>query len=330
MDEDLEHVAPGTRGIHRQVAGRGFSYVSANGRRIRSEPLRKRIEELAIPPAWTQVWIASSPNAHIQATGVDAAGRTQYIYHPRWRELREGEKFIRSLAFAQRLPVIRRVVTRDLSQEADPRRRALAAAVRLIDRAGLRVGGAAYAQENGSFGATTLLKRHVWLEGDSVHLKFEGKSAGSWDVLVNDRLLAGYFGSLPRTPAAGPAICHAVRAGRRKTWKSVSDTEVNAYLGQVAGQGFTAKDFRTWQGTVVAARSLSRSLRAGASSPEAAGAAINDAARWLHNTAAVARDAYVNPRVVELFEKGRVADTRRQPDRAVLALLLEGEGQERP
>ncbi|MGB9036628.1 MAG: DNA topoisomerase IB [Paeniglutamicibacter sp.] len=328
MDQELERVQPGTKGIRRRVAGRGFSYVSANGRRIHSDRLLERINALAIPPAWTQVWIASAPSAHIQATGVDAAGRLQYIYHPRWRQMREHEKFIRSLAFAQRLPTIRRGVTRDLKQERDPRLRALAAAVRLMDRAGLRVGGAAYAQENGSFGATTLLKRHLSLEGDTVHLRFRGKSAGDWDVALTDKLLAAYFAALPHTPRSGPAICHAVPVGRRKEWKPVSDGEVNAYLGEVAGHGFTAKDFRTWQGTVVAALSLARSLRAGATSPEAVTAAIDEAAQWLHNTPAVARGSYVNPRLIDLFERGVVADPRRQPDRAVLALLMEGDGEE--
>ena len=324
MDEELEHVRPGTRGIRRRVEGRGFSYVSANGRRIRSERLLERINALAIPPAWTQVWIASAPTAHIQATGVDSAGRLQYIYHPQWRQVREHEKFVRSLAFAQRLPAIRRSVTRDLKQARDPRRRALAAAVRLMDRAGLRIGGAAYAKENGSFGATTLLKRHLIVEGDTVQLKFRGKSAGDWDVAVTDRLLAAYLAALPRNPGSGPAICHAVTVARRKEWKPVSDGEVNAYLGEVAGHGFTAKDFRTWQGTVVAALSLGRSLRAGATSPDAVAAAIDEAAAWLHNTPAVARGSYVNPRVIDLFERGVVADPRRQADRAVLALLMEG------
>lgn len=325
MKEELERVTPGARGIRRQAAGRGYSYVSSNGRRIRSGRILERINALAIPPAWTEVWIASAPTAHIQATGVDAAGRLQYIYHPRWREVRDNEKFIRSLAFAQRLPTIRRSITRDLTQEQDDRRRALAAAVRLMDTAGLRVGGAAYAQENGSFGATTLLKRHLTLEADTVHLKFRGKSAGDWDVPITDTLLVEYLAGLPRTPRSGPAICHAVVSGRRKEWRAVSDAEVNSYLGEIAGQGFTAKDFRTWQGTVVAARSLARSRRAGATSPEAATAAIQEAAAWLHNTPAVARDSYVNPRVIDLFERGLVADTRRQPDSAVLKLLMTGE-----
>ncbi len=324
MGEELLRVAPGTGGISRRVAGRGFSYLAANGQRIKNASRLERINDLAIPPAWSQVWIASARNAHIQATGVDAAGRTQYIYHPRWREIRDGEKFIRSLAFAQRLPTIRRVVTKDLSQESDGRRRALAAAVRLMDKAGLRVGGAAYAEENGSFGATTLQRRHVSVDDDMIQLVFRGKSAGDWDVLINDALLHAYFSSVPRMPRSGPALCHFSMTGRRKIWHSIADSDVNNYLGDVAGHGFTAKDFRTWQGTVEAALSLSRSLQVGATSPEAVAGAVQDAADWLHNTPAIAKESYINPRVIALFEQGQVADLRRQKDSAVLALLTGG------
>lgn len=322
MTQQLHHVAAGTGGITRKAVGRGFSYVSANGRRISSPALLARIEALAVPPAWKQVWVASDPRAHIQATGVDAAGRTQYLYHPRWREMRDDEKFIRSLSFAQHLPALRRAVTRDLKQQLDARKRALAAAVRLIDRAGLRVGGVAYANENGSFGATTLQRRHVHAEGAELRLLFRGKSAGTWDVHLRDPLLGDYFVSVPRTPRTGPALSHAVVSGRRKEWRPISDSEVNAYLGRIAGAGFTAKDFRTWQGTVVAALSLARSQRSGATSPAAVTAAIRDASDWLHNTPTVARDSYVNPRVIALFEQGRVADLKRKPDSAVLALLV--------
>lgn len=322
--QQLHHVKPGTGGITRKTAGKGFAYISANGRRISSAPLLARIDNLAIPPAWDQVWISSDRRAHIQATGVDAAGRTQYIYHLQWRELRDDEKFIRSLAFAQRLPALRRAVTRDLKQEQDARKRALAAAVRLIDRAALRVGGAAYADENGSFGATTLQRRHVTAEGDALHLLFRGKSAGAWDIHLTDALLGEFFTAMPRTPRRGPALSHPVTSGRKKTWQAISDSEVNAYLGTVAGSGFTAKDFRTWQGTVAAALSLARAQRSGASSPAAVSAAIKEAAAWLHNTPAIARDSYVNPRVIALFEQGQVAALNRQPDTAVLALLMKG------
>lgn len=328
MVEQLHRVEPGSGGITRRVAGRGFSYVSANGRKISSGKLRERIEALAVPPAWKHVWIAADPRAHIQATGVDAAGRTQYIYHPRWREMRDDEKFIRSLAFGQRLPAMRRAVTRDLKQQADTKRRALAAAVRLIDRAGLRVGGAAYADENGSFGAATLQRRHVRVEDADIHLVFRGKSAGNWDVHLSDELLGDYFLSVPSTPRKGPALCHTVKSGRRTVWQSISDSEVNSYLARVAGPGFTAKDFRTWQGTAVAAVSLARSHRTGATSPNAVTAAIREASQWLHNTPAIARDSYVNPRVVALFEQGKVVALNRQHDSAVLDLLTAGSPQD--
>ncbi|WP_052136686.1 DNA topoisomerase IB [Arthrobacter sp. PAMC 25486] len=324
MKEQLHRVEPGTGGITRKGAGRGFSYVSANGRRITSDKLLKRIADLAVPPAWQHVWIASDPRAHIQATGVDAAGRTQYIYHPRWRELRDDEKFIRSLAFAQRLPSMRRIVTRDLQQHSDAKRRTLAAAVRLIDRAGLRVGGAAYAEENGSFGATTLQRRHVHIQDGEIRLVFRGKSAGAWDVHLSDTLLGDYFSSVPANPRQGPALCYIVKNGRRKICQSVSDSDVNSYLGTVVGSGFTAKDFRTWQGTTVATISLARSYRLGASSPDAVTAAIQDASVWLHDTPTIAKDSYVNPRVVALFEQGKVAALNRQRDSAVLELLTSG------
>lgn len=330
MGQRLLRVEPGTGGITRRKAGRGFTYIASNGRRITSESALQRIRDLVIPPAWTDVWIASQPNAHIQATGVDAAGRAQYLYHPRWREIRDSEKFTRSLSFAQALPSIRRTVTRDLKQDREPRRRALAAAIRLVDRAGLRIGGREYAQDNGSYGVATLQRRHVDVDGDRVHLHFTGKSSGLWDVWLDDELLCRFFEGIPRTPRTAPAVCHATMTGRRKHWHGVAETDINAYLADIAGHGFTAKDFRTWQGTVAAARSLALALRAGTTAPEAVTAAVTDVATWLHNTPSVARSSYVNPRVIALFEQGQVADFRRQADRAVLALLAAGKSADAP
>ncbi|WP_309081438.1 DNA topoisomerase IB [Zhihengliuella sp.] len=326
--DGLIHVEPGEGGIRRRRSGRGFAYYSANGRKLGPGQQLDRIKALAIPPAWNDVWVSSHPEAHIQATGVDDAGRRQYLYHPAWREQRDAEKFTHSLAFARRLPTLRRAVTRDLRQSDDGRRRALAAAVRLMDRAGLRVGGAEYAQENGSFGASTLQRRHVSVEDGTVHLRFRGKSGNEWDVRIEDELLLQYFESVPAGPRPAPALCFAVprdggRGGRR--WACIDAAAINAYLERIAGPGFSAKDFRTWQGTVAAARSLARSYRAGDTSPAAVAAAMKAAAEWLHNTPAIARDSYVDPRVVELFERGRVADFSQQPDRAVVALLAEGE-----
>lgn len=321
MAARLHWAHPGSEGISRKRAGREFAYFSEDGRRLGSRIVLGRIEALAVPPAWKDVWISLDPRAHIQATGVDAAGRTQYLYHPRWRELKDDEKFIRSLDFAPRLPTLRRLVTRDLKQQQDTRKRSLAAAVRLIDRAGLRVGGAQYAEENGSFGATTLQRRHVRVDGRHVHLMFRGKSAGIWDVDLDDPLLGSYFDSVPHAPRRGPALSYPCAQGRRKVWRPIDDTEVNAYLGEIAGSGYTAKDFRTWQGTVVAALSLARSHRAGVSAPEAVSAAIQEASVWLHNTPAVAKGSYVNPLVITRFEQGRVAALDRQADKAVLHLL---------
>jgi DNA topoisomerase-1 len=162
------------------------------------------------------------------------------------------------------------------------------------------------------------------VEKNLVRLVFRGKSGGDWDVALEDPLLAAYFATVPKTPRAAPAICYPVVNGRRKKWQGVSDTDINGYLADAASSHISAKDFRTWQGTVVAARSLARALRAGDSSPDAVTVAVKDAAEWLHNTPSVARDSYVDPRVVKHFEQGRAADFRRQPDRAVLDLLTDG------
>ncbi|MGD6979296.1 MULTISPECIES: DNA topoisomerase IB [Citricoccus] len=352
----LETVSPGTGGYTRRRAGRGFTYWGANGRRITREDTLGRIRALAIPPAWNQVWIAAEENSHIQATGVDDAGRTQYLYHPQWRADRDAEKFEKSISFGQTLPSLRRRVTRDLRSgaqdhdggaaphpagtgrgtgragtgtapaEATGRRRALAAAVRLMDRGALRVGGKEHSGQLEAFGATTLQRRHVEVQGEEVRLVFRGKSGSEWDLSLRDADLAEFFAGVPLAPRTAPAVCYPVRTGRRKEWRGVSAEAVNEYLTEIAGLEFTAKDFRTWQGTMAAARSLARSHRAGATSPEAVRIAVRASAELLHNTPTVARESYIDPRVLDLFEKGRVMDLRRQPDRALLALLTGGDG----
>jgi DNA topoisomerase-1 len=354
----LATVSPGTGGYTRRRAGRGFTYWGANGRRITAEDTLERIRGLAIPPAWNQVWIAAEENAHIQATGVDDAGRTQYLYHPQWRADRDAEKFEKSISFGQTLPSLRRRVTRDLRSgaqdhddgggaasratgtgrgaarsgmvagqaEAAGRRRALAAAVRLMDRGALRVGGKEHSGQLEAFGATTLQRRHVEVQGTEVHLAFRGKSGSEWDLTLRDADLAEFFSGVPLTPRKAPAVCYPVMSGRRKEWKTISAEAVNEYLTEIAGLEFTAKDFRTWQGTMAAARSLARSHRSGATSPEAVRIAVQASAELLHNTPTVARESYIDPRVLDLFEKGRVMDLRRQPDRALLALLTGSDG----
>ena len=321
----LVAVTPGEGGYARKGAGRGFTYRGANGRRITDEATLERIRALAIPPAWTQVWIAAEPNAHIQATGVDDAGRTQYLYHPEWRAERDEAKFEKSIAFAATLPKLRRAVTRHLKpggpRDDAPRRRALAAAVRLIDTGSLRVGGTEQSGQLEAFGASTLQRRHVSLEGKSVHLRFRGKSASEWDLVLDDPALAAFFGEVPKTPRTAAAVCYPVQQGRRREWRGVSAADINDYLTEIAGLEFTAKDFRTWQGSLAAARALARAHRAGSTSPEAVRIAVDAAAELLRNTPAVARDSYIDPRIIELFEKGRVMSLRGQPDRALLRLL---------
>ncbi|NUL46810.1 DNA topoisomerase IB [Cellulosimicrobium funkei] len=319
----LVRSSPGTGGYTRRRAGTGFTYRGANGHRITDPATLERFRDLAIPPAWTQVWIAREDNAHIQATGVDDAGRTQYLYHPRWRDLRDAEKFERARSFAEALPSLRRRVTRDLraTGEAAGRRRALAAAVRLMDRGSLRVGGSEHSGQTEAFGATTLQRRHVRREGTSVHLVFRGKSGGAWDVTWQDADLVRFFTDIPATPRTAPAICYPVRSGRRKQWKGISAADVNHYLTEGIGREFTAKDFRTWQGSVAAARSLARSHRAGLPAPEAVKIALQAAADLLQNTPTVAGEAYVDPRIMDLFGDGQVVELRQQPDRGLLRLL---------
>ncbi|SEA32711.1 DNA topoisomerase-1 [Bowdeniella nasicola] len=315
----VRRVEQGSGGFTRRRAGKGFTYWGANGKRVTNDKQLQRIKDLVIPPAWDDVWIAASADDHIQATGVDDAGRLQYIYHPEWRAQQDDEKFIRSLAFAEALPSVRRRVTKDL-KGSDERARALAAAVRMIDTMGLRVGGSQYAKENESFGASTLQRRHVEVTKSIVHLTFRGKSGGEWDVRVKDAALAEFFDSRPKTPRSALAVCWPEQQGRRRTWHGVSAADINAYLAEASGGHFTAKDFRTWQGTVVAAQALSRAAKAGDTSPEAVTAAIKTTAEWLHNTPAIARDSYINPRVIELFEKGTVISGK-ATDAKVRALL---------
>lgn len=321
----LVSVTPGEAGISRKGAGTGFTYKGANGKRITDEATLERIRGLVIPPAWKQVWIASEPTGHIQATGVDEAGRTQYIYHPAWREERDEAKFEKSIAFGATLPSLRRAVTRDLkpgrTKSDGPRRRALAAAVRLMDTGSLRVGGSEQSGELEAFGATTLQRRHVEVEGPNIHLTFRGKSQSEWDIVINDQALADFFSEVPKSPRSAPAVCYPIQLGRRRQWHGVSASDVNDYLTNIAGLEFTAKDFRTWQGTRAAAQALARAHAAGTTSPEAAKNAITAASELLHNTVAVARDSYVNPRVIDLFEKGIVMSLKGFPDNALLKLL---------
>ncbi|GAA2241357.1 DNA topoisomerase IB [Herbiconiux moechotypicola] len=297
------------RGIRRLRAGTGFTYRSDDGDTVRDPELRARIEHLAIPPAWTDVWIAPYANGHIQATGIDGAGRRQYIYHPTWREQKDRIKFDRSLALAESLPVARRLVTIDLRREGYPRERALAAGFRMLDTGSLRVGNERYAEQHGSYGLTSLLGEHAHVSGEVVALEFPAKSGEEWSSEIHDADLAHVVRSLKRR---GPqARLLAWKSGAR--WHPVDPAEINDYVRERTGGQFTAKDFRTLHGTLAAAVSLARRgpEMTKTARTRALAQAMRDAAVVLGNTPAIAKKSYVDPRLIDHYTAGATIDPSR-------------------
>jgi DNA topoisomerase-1 len=320
----LRHTDHTRPGVTRVRAGRGFTYRDERGAAIQDPDLRARIEHLAIPPAWTDVWIAPYANGHIQATGVDGAGRRQYIYHPTWREQKDRIKFDRALALAESLPVARRFVTQDLRRAEPDRERALAAAFRMLDTGSLRVGSERYAEEHGSHGLATLLCSHATVSGTTVSLDFPGKSGQEWGSTITDPDLAAVIRSLKRRGGRARLLAYRPEAGA--TWRPVHSPEINAYVKEKAGEEFTAKDFRTLHGTVTAAVSLAK---AGPQSTKgkrqrAVAQAMRDASEVLGNTPSIARKSYVDPRLVDAFAAGETIDPGRlgSAETEVRALLF--------
>jgi DNA topoisomerase-1 len=304
-------------GLTRVRAGRGFSYRTADGTAVADAELRARIEHLAIPPAWTDVWISPYENGHIQATGVDAAGRRQYIYHPTWREQKDRIKFDRALALAESLPTARRFVTHDLRVQGAGRERVLAVAFRMLDTGSLRVGSERYAQEHGSHGLSTLLCAHATVSGDTVSLAFPGKSGQDWDSEIRDADLAAVVRSLKRRGGRARLLAWKADGGgageARAAWHPLRATEINDYVKERAGDEFTAKDFRTLHGTVAAAVSLARSGPQASASRQSKSLAqaMRDAAAVLGNTPAIAKSSYVDPRLVDAYRHGETIDPAR-------------------
>jgi DNA topoisomerase I len=240
-------------GIARRRSGRGFGYRDADGRRVSDEETLARIRELAIPPAWEQVWICPDPLGHLQATGVDAAGRKQYLYHQRWQERRSQRKFETVHEFAAALPKLRRAVTADLRRQGMPRERALACAVRLLDLGFFRVGGEAYAEENESFGLATVRREHVSVSKGEAVFDFPAKSGQRRVQSIRDPAAVRAIATMRRR-RGGPQDLLAWR--RRREWRDVRSEDINAYIQGKIGEEFSAKDFRTWHGTVLAAVEL--------------------------------------------------------------------------
>ena len=330
-------------GITRVRHGRGFSYRHPDGRRVEDPPLLERIRTLAIPPAWTDVWICLDELGHLQATGTDAAGRKQYLYHPAWHQRRDRAKFERMLRFAESQPRLRRRVTRDLRGEDPDRQRVLAGAVRLLDLGLFRLGSEEYAEENGSFGLTTLRKEHLTIDGDALRFDYPAKSGQERVQVVHDPSCAQLLQLLKRRRGGGPELL-AFRVTRR--WHPLQADDVNGYLKSVLSEEFTAKDYRTWNATVIAAAALAGSnddRGHGRGSPVLGPrktdrerdikAAVKTVAESLGNTPAVARRSYIDPRVFDRHRAGKVIDLdparlvigrdsdRRRIERAVLDLL---------
>jgi DNA topoisomerase-1 len=299
----LYYASDADPGISRIKVGRGFAYRTADGRAVRDRATLERIRSLVIPPAWTRVWIAPRANAHLQATGRDARGRKQYRYHPRWTAVRDDTKYTRMLAFAKVLPAIRRRVAADLRRAPLSRERVLATVVALLERTLIRVGNDEYARTNGSFGLTTLLDRHVDVRGRRVRFHFRAKSGVMQKIDLHDALLARSVQRCQDLP--GQTLFQYVDdAGVRRT---ISSTDVNEYLRDAAGEEFTAKDFRTWSGTVLAACALCADieLASATSRKRFVSEAVAGVAERLGNTKAVCRKCYIHPVVIDAFLEGQ-------------------------
>ncbi|MEA2411702.1 MAG: topoisomerase [Thermoleophilaceae bacterium] len=293
-------------GIRRRRRGKGFEYLDQDGTRLTDEETLDRIRSLAIPPAWEEVWICPFPMGHIQATGIDARGRKQYRYHDKWRERRDQQKFDEMIDFARALPAMRGRVTEDLALEGMQRERVLGCAVRLLDRGFFRVGGEDYAVENESYGLATIHKRHVRLLSDCTLLfDYPAKSGQRRVQSIVDGEVYEILAELKKRRGGSPELL-AFREGRR--WRDLKSADINGYVKDVTGGDFSAKDFRTWNATVLAAVALAVSGPAAQGSQRSRKRAINRAVKevagYLGNTPAVARASYIDPRVFDRFEGG--------------------------
>ena len=302
QDAGLIYTSDSEPGIRRVRRGRGFVYRDAEGRSVREAAALDRIKSLAVPPAWKDVWICARPRGHLQATGRDKRGRKQFRYHARWRETRDADKYARLVGFAAALPRIRARIARDLRLPGLPREKVIATIVKLLDTTFARVGNEEYARDDGSFGLTTLRDRHVTVRGATVRFLFRGKSGREHELGVTDRRVANVIRRCEELP--GQMLFQYIdKNGERGL---VTSDDVNTYLRETAGEDFTAKDFRTWAGTLLAACAL-RDAAVFGSETEAKRnvlTAIDEVARKLGHTRAVCRRAYVHPAVIDTYLEG--------------------------
>jgi DNA topoisomerase-1 len=292
-------------GISRKRSGKTFMYLDTNRKRIKDPQVIARINALVIPPAYRDVWINPSSRGHIQAVGIDARGRTQYRYHPKWREVRDQSKYEHMISFAKALPKIRSRVRRDLKLPDLPKEKVLATVVKLLETTLIRVGNEEYARENNSFGLTTIRNRHVDVTGTKIHFEFRGKSGVEHAIDIQDKRLAKVIRKCQELPEQ-ELIEYVNEDGSRHR---ISSSDVNEYLQQIAGQDFTAKDFRTWAGTVLAAMALQEfeAFDSHTQAKKNVVSAIESVAKKLGNTRAVCRKCYIHPAILDSYLDGQLA-----------------------
>ena len=306
----LRYVSDHKPGIRRVRHGKSFRYVAPDGTPIRDDEELKRIKALAIPPAWTNVWISPYPKGHIQATGRDEKGRKQYRYHPRWREVRDEAKFDRMIAFGKALPIIREKTDEHLALRGLPREKVLATVVRLLESTLIRVGNDEYAKQNRSYGLTTMRDRHVDVDTTTVTFHFTGKSGKKHEISIKDRRLASIVKRCRELP--GQELFQYIDENGEQ--RDVTSDDVNAYLHEITGEHFTAKDFRTCAGTLLAARALEEigQFDSDAQAKKNVVSAIESVSRRLGNTPTICRKCYVHPQVINSYLDGTMAETVKQ------------------
>jgi len=305
----LIYVTDGAPGIHRRRRGRGFTYIDRRGRVIRNRAELDRLARLAIPPAWIDVWICESAKGHLQACGRDARGRKQYRYHQEWRQFRDEVKYDQMLAFAMALPALRRRIARDLSAHGLPRRKVIAAVVQLLEKTLIRVGNDEYARDNNSFGLTTMRNKHVRVSKSTLRFRFKGKGGKSHDIAFNDSRLARIVRRCQDLPGY-ELFGYMDDDGQVQ---DIGSADVNEYLREATGQDFTAKSFRTWAATVLAACALQElpEGRSHAHTKRNINRAVEAVAGLLGNTPAICRKSYIHPAMLEAYTQGTSPRTRR-------------------
>jgi DNA topoisomerase-1 len=301
-EEGLRYVSDSAPGYRRKRTGTSFSYYDKEGKRITDAAVIRRIKSIGIPPAYESVWICPLPNGHIQATGLDARGRKQYRYHPKWRELRDQNKYEHIMQFAAALPALRARVGTDMKREGLPREKVLATIVSLLEKTLIRVGNAEYAQKNNSYGLTTMRRKHVAIGRGVLRFEFTGKSGKQWRLKVEDKRIAAIVRRCAEIPGH-ELFKYIDDDGASRT---VDSGDVNGYIKDITQQDFTAKDFRTWTGTVLAALALAefKKYDSKAEAKRNVVAAIEKVAKQLGNTPAICRKSYVHPEILNAYMSG--------------------------